>query len=133
MLIIVAAATGLTSCASTEVGTGSATTPATASATPTASPRVGGTQAAVAFSLYTHCGIRSTEYGGRTWVAEPPRPEPRVRADVTGIVTHDGYTEGTITVVDDDLLRFVVTDPLVEEVGLAVDFVPAAVPVPACE
>lgn len=133
MLIIVAAATGLTSCASTEAGTESATTTATASATPTSSPRVGETQAGVAFSLYTHCGISSTEYGGRTWVAETPLPEPRVRADATGIVTHDGYTEGTITLVDDDLLTFVVTDPLVEEVGLAVDFVPAAVPVPLCE
>jgi len=83
--------------------------------------------------LLTHCGISSTEYAGRWWVAVSPLPAPQLRADVTGIVTSDGYTDGTMTLVNDDLLRFVVTDPLVEEVGLTVDFVPAATPVPLCE
>ena len=85
------------------------------------------------FSLNTHCGISSTMYAGRWWVAESPRPRPRDLPDGTGITTGDGHTEGTLTVVDDDLLRFVVTDPLVEEIGLTVDFVPAAVPPPLCE
>jgi len=134
-LIIVAVAAGLTACASaeTESESESATAPTTATTAPTSSPSGGGTDAEVAFSLLTHCGISSTEYAGRTWVAETPLPEPRMRADVTGTVTHDGYTEGTMTLVDDDLLRFVVTDPLVEGVGLTVDFVPAPAPVPLCE
>jgi hypothetical protein len=129
VLIIVAAATGLTACASAEAVPQSATT----TTTPTSSPSGGGTEAGVAFSLLTHCGISSTEYAGRAWVTETPLPEPRVRADVTGTVTQDGHTEGTMTLVSDDLLRFVVTDPLVEEAGLTVDFVPATAPVPLCE
>jgi hypothetical protein len=128
-LILVAVAAGLTACASAETVPQSAT----ATATPTSSASGDGTEAGVAFSLLTHCGISSTEYDGRTWVAETPLPEPRGRADETGTRTNDGYTEGTMTLVDDDLLRFVVTDPLVEEVGLTVDFAPATAPVPLCE
>lgn len=66
-------------------------------------------------------------------MAATPLPEPRPRADAAGIVTRDGYTDGLMTLVDDDLLRFVVTDPLVEEVGLTVDFVPATARVPLCD
>lgn len=128
-LIIVAVATGLTACASAETVPQSAT----ATTTPTSPVSGGGTEAGVAFSLLTHCGISNTEYDGRTWVAKTPLPEPRVRADVTGTVTHDGYTEGTMTLLDEDLLEFVVTDPLVEEVGLTVYFVPATAPAPLCE
>ena len=128
-LIIVAVASGLTACTSGEAEPQSAA----ATTTPTSSASRGGTEAGVAFSLGTHCGISSTEYAGRTWVAETPLPQPRARADETGTMTNDGHTEGTMTLVDDDLLRFVVTDPLVEEVGLTVDFVPATAPVPLCE
>ena len=129
-LIIVVVAAGLTACTSAETVPESATATTT---TPTSSASGGGTEAGVAFSLFTHCGISSTEYDGRMWVAATPLPEPRGRADETGTRTNDGYTEGTMTLVDDDLLRFVVTDPLVEEVGLTVDFVPAPAPVPLCE
>ena len=80
------------------------------------------------FSLLTHCGIARTQFAGRDWVAVTPLAEPRIRDDVTGVVVSDGYTTGTMTVVDDDLVRFTVTDPTVEEVGLTVDFVPAAAP-----
>jgi hypothetical protein len=131
-LIVVAAATGLVACASADPGPQSAT-PVTISDPPPSSPSSGGTQAAVPFSLLTHCGISSTEYAGRWWVAVTPLPEPLLRADVTGIVTHDGHTDGTMTLVDDDLLRFVVTDPLVEEAGLTVDFVPSTAPAARCE
>jgi hypothetical protein len=80
------------------------------------------------FSLLTHCGISTTQFAGRDWVAATPLPQPRVRDDATGVVVADGHTSGTMTVIDDDLLRFTVTDPAVEEVGLTVDFVPAAAP-----
>jgi poly(3-hydroxybutyrate) depolymerase len=131
-LSILAVATGLTACSSAATEPQSAMT-TTITATPTSSPSGGGTGVGVAFSLLTHCGISSTEYAGRTWVAVTPLPEPRVGADVAGTVTQDGYTDGTMTLLEDDLLRFVVTDPLVEETGLTVDFVPATAPVPLCE
>ena len=136
-LITIAVAAGLTACTSAENSpeseSESATATTTATTTPSSSPSGGGTEAGVAFSLLTHCGIRDAEYAGREWVAETPLPQPRGRADETGITTNDGHTEGTMTLVSDDLLRFVVTDPLVEEVGLTVDFVPATAPLPLCE
>jgi hypothetical protein len=131
-LIIVAAATGLAACASADPVPQSATT-TTIPESPTSSPSGGETQAAVPFSLLTHCGISSTEYAGRWWVAVTPPPVPQLRADVSGIVTNDGHTDGTMSLVNDNLLRFVVTDPLVEEAGLTVEFVPAAPPVSLCE
>ena len=130
--LLTAAATGLAAC-STDATSPEARTTTTPTSAPSASETPTETQTGVPFSLNTHCGISSTEYAGRWWVAESPRPRPRDLPDGTGITTGDGHTEGTLTVVDDDLLRFVVTDPLVEEIGLTVDFVPAAVPPPLCE
>ena len=125
-------ATGLAACASADPVPQSATT-ATVPESPSSSRGGGETQAAVPFSLLTHCGISSTEYAGRWWVAVRPPAVPQLRADVTGIVTGDGHTDGTMTLVNDNLLKFVVTDPLVEEVGLTVEFVPATAPVSLCE
>jgi hypothetical protein len=133
VLLVLAVAAGLAACSSTESAPHSATDQAVTPATPQASGEGGNTLAGVPFSLLTHCGIASTEYAGRAWVAATPLPEPRPRADATGVITRDGYTDGQMTLVEDDLLRFVVTDPLVEEAGLTVDFVPATAPVPLCE
>jgi len=131
-LIVVAAVTGLAACASADPSPQSAA-PSTTSESPSSSLPSVEPQTAEPFSLLTHCGISSTEYAGRWWVAVSPPPVPQLRADVTGIVTNDGYTDGTMTLVNDNLLRFVVTDPLVEEVGLTVEFVPAPTPVSLCE
>jgi len=131
-LIVVAAVTGLAACSSGGSSPQSAT-PSTTSESPSSSLPSVEPQTAEPFSLLTHCGISSTTYAGRAWVAETPLPEPRGLADETGTRTNDGYTEGTMTLVSDDLLRFVVTDPLVEEAGLTVDFVPATAPLPLCE
>ena len=132
-LLVVAAVAGLAACTSADSSPQSATT-STTSELPSPSPRGVESPTAEPFSLYTHCGISSTEYEGRWWAAVSPAPEPRLRADATRIVTtHDNYTDGTMTLVNDDVLRFVVTDPLVEEVGLTVDFVPAPTPVSWCE
>jgi hypothetical protein len=85
------------------------------------------------FSLYTHCGFVNTEYAGRFWVADTPAPTLTVRGDETGLVTMDGYTDGTMTMVGDDLLRFTIDDPFIEEQGLFVDFVPGSEPTSRCE
>lgn len=131
-LIVAVAVMGLAGCASAESSPQSAT-PSATSESPSSSLRGVESRTAEPFSLLTHCGISSAEYAGRWWVAVSPPAVPRLRADVTGIVTNDGYTDGTMTLVNDNLLRFVVTDPLVDEVGLAVEFVPAATPVSLCE
>jgi hypothetical protein len=85
------------------------------------------------FSLYTHCGFVNAEYAGRFWVADTPAPTLTVRADETGLVTMDGYTDGTMRMVGDDLLRFTIDDPFIEEQGLFVGFVPGSEPTSRCE
>ena len=85
------------------------------------------------FSLYTHCGFVNTEFAGRFWVADTPAPTLTVRGDETGLVTMDGYTDGTMMMVEDDLLRFTIDDPFIEEQGLFVDFVPGSEPTSRCE
>jgi hypothetical protein len=85
------------------------------------------------FSLYTHCGFVNTEYAGRFWVADMPAPRLTVRADETGLVTMDGYTDGNMTMLGDDRVRFTIDDPFIEEKGLSVDFVPGSEPTSRCE
>lgn len=135
-LIVVAAVVGSAACSSGEFSPQSATssrTPAATSESPSSSLPGVGSPTAEPFSLLTHCGISSTEYAGRWWAAVSPPPVPQRRADVTGIATGDHYTDGTMTLVNHNLLTFVVTHPLVEEVGLTVEFVPTATPVSLCE
>ncbi len=131
-LIVVAGVTGLAACTSADSAPQSAT-PSTTAEPPSSSLRGVEPHTAEPFSLLTHCGFSSTEYAGRWWGAVSSPPVPQRRADGTGIATNDGYTHGTMIMVNDDLLRFVVTDPLVEEAGLTVEFVPAATPVSLCE
>ncbi len=97
-----------------------------------ADPEVG---AAYPFDLYTHCGIRWTSFGGREWRAVEPAPEPADVPDDDGMVSYDGYTSGTMTLLDEDLLRFTLTDPFAEGRGQTFDFVPMSDtdPRPLCE
>ena len=130
-LLTVLALAGLAGCTATdgavpESRAGQATR--TTAATQPDSEAVSDTATGEPFSLHTHCGFSTAVFAGRDWVAVTPPPVPAVRSDVTGIVMDDGYTEGAMTLVEDDLLRFVVTDPLVADVGLTVDFVPATAP-----
>ncbi|WP_155127069.1 hypothetical protein [[Actinomadura] parvosata] len=71
------------------------------------------------FVLYTHCGIRSAQFGGRWWVAVTPVEQP-----------HPGgkdETAGTMELVNDDLARF-------RWQGGSADFTPsAAAPKPPCQ
>jgi hypothetical protein len=62
--------------------------------------------------------------GAGNWQATTPRPEPAWRPAPDGIVSYDGYTAGTMTLLDDNLLRFVITDPQVVGDRDSVDFMP---------
>jgi len=127
--LAVVALVGLAGCASADVAPQAAPSAQTPSTTSTSTQAAAtATATGEPFSLLTHCGISTTQFAGRDWVAVTPLPEPQIRDDVTGVVVSDGYTTGTMTVVNDDLVRFTVTDPTVKEVGLTVDFVPAAAP-----
>jgi hypothetical protein len=85
------------------------------------------------FSIYTHCGFVTTEYAGRFWVVDTPAPTLTVQADETGLVTMDGYTDGNMTILGDDRLRFTIDDPFIEEEDLFVDFVPGSEATSRCE
>ena len=122
-LLVAAAVFGLAGCTWTGVP---------AQSTPTAPTAITpATATAESHSLTTHCGISTTLFAGREWVAATPVPEPMLRPDAGA---QDFLTEGTMTVVGDDLIRFTVTDPTAEATGLTVDFVPApASPTAWCE
>jgi hypothetical protein len=87
------------------------------------------------FDLLTHCGIGWTSFGGRDWHPVQPEPVPAPLPDPDGITTVDGYTTGTMTLVDEDLLRFTITEPYVEGRGRTIDFVPLpeTAPRPLCD
>ncbi len=76
------------------------------------------------FDLLTHCGIGTTRFGNRYWQATTPRPAPSRRPGAGGISTYDVYTAGTMTLLSDGLLRFVITDPQVVGDGESIDFTP---------
>ncbi len=124
-------------------GCGSATQEPAASPNPAAAasstPRTGPVEPKVGvpypFDLYTHCGIRSAQFGGRQWQAAAPRPEPARRPGADGTTQYTGYTAGTMTLLADGTLRFVITDPLAVGDGTSVVFMPlpaATKPPPPC-
>lgn len=96
-LIMVAAAavaaTGLTACASSNKGPIAAVS---AAAPPTAS--------AVAYSLYTHCGINDANIAGRWFQADTPL------FDSSGVNPPNGwdnpYQQGTITMLSATVAQF---------------------------
>jgi hypothetical protein len=83
------------------------------------------------FRLLTHCGIATTQFGARYWQALHPEPEPGRLPGPDGIVTYDGYTSGSMTLVDPELLRFTIQDPGSVADGKTVDFVPLMGSTPA--
>lgn len=95
--------------------------------TETTAPQLG---VSYPFRLLTHCGIATTQFGAQYWQARHPEPEPSRRPRPDGIVTYDGYTSGSMTLVDPGLLRFVIDDPLSEADGETVEFVPLTGPAP---
>jgi phosphate-selective porin len=88
------AATGLTACASSHEG--SSTTVSARATTPTPS--------AVAYSLYTHCGIDEATIAGRRFQADTPL------FDSSGANPPNGwdnpYQQGTITMLSDTAAEF---------------------------
>jgi hypothetical protein len=128
-LLTLLALLGLAGCTATDppaqkAPTGMDTAPSETSAAPPT------TATGEPFSLYTHCGFSTAVYADQDWVAVAVTPPPALAdpPDATGLATYDGYTDGTMTLVSDSLLRFVVTDRTAADVGLTVDFVPAAAP-----
>jgi hypothetical protein len=75
-------------------------------------PRTGPAQPqlgeAYPYDLYTHCGIRHAQFGGRWWEVSPPRAEPPARVGADGVTRYTGYTAGTMTLVGTDVARFVI-------------------------
>ncbi len=78
------------------------------------------------FSLLTHCGIAFTRFADREWQAVTPLPDPPRLANNQGITRYTGYVAGTMTLVDPNMARFVITDPTVASNGQVIDFRPAA-------
>lgn len=87
----------------------------------------------VPFSLFVHCGISTAEYAGRNWVVAGPVPALTARADASGVSVTRNYLDGVMTEIGEDRLRFVVSDPQVEESGASIQFVPTAPPTSHCE
>lgn len=120
---------GLAGCTTSDV-TAQSTPSTLMSAAPAPAPATAAAELAEPYSLMTHCGIGTAEFLGRHWVAVTPQELPELLPDVSGdgFVVQDFYTEGTMTVLDEDLIRFTLTEPTADGAGLTVDFVPAATP-----
>lgn len=82
-------------------------------------------------SVYSHCGIRSASFDGRTWVADRTIPEPRRRPGPGGAVSYTGYTTGTFTLTARNTAVFVVDTRTFVHDGSPIVFHPAGkTPVP---
>jgi hypothetical protein len=85
------------------------------------------------FDLYTHCGIEYAPFGGKTWRAITPLPEPRAKAGEDGITVYSGYTAGTMTLVDAATARFVVDVRYADVADSVVDFEISERSAPGCK
>jgi hypothetical protein len=85
------------------------------------------------FDLYTHCGIEYAPFGGKTWKAVTPLPEPRAKAGEDGITVYSGYTAGTMTLVDASTARFVADLRYTEVAASVVEFEVSERPAPGCK
>jgi hypothetical protein len=85
------------------------------------------------FDLYTHCGIEYAPFGGKTWKAVTPLPEPRAKAGENGITVYSGYTAGTMTLVDTSTARFVVDVRYADVDEPVVEFAVSDKPAPGCK
>ena len=102
-------------------------------AQPAHRPGGGGIGGTYPFDLYTHCGIEYAPFGGKTWKAITPRPEPRPKAGENGITIYNGYTAGTMTLVDTFTARFVVDLRYADVSEPVVGFELSERPAPACK
>jgi hypothetical protein len=85
------------------------------------------------FDLYTHCGLGFARFGGRTWRAERPAPEPRPLPGAGGRTRYTGYTAGTMTLVEEGTARFVIDKSRYEVPGSpVVIFHPTTTQPPTC-
>lgn len=84
------------------------------------------------FRLYTHCGIHYATFGGRTWSTARLVPEPTPRPDNNGITTYDGYTPGTMALVNPTTLVFTFDPNRVIVTAAAVTFHPTSDRPPLC-
>lgn len=96
----------------------------TSAAAPAATQAAASTQRMIPVRLLTHCGIRVAILEGRTWVAVDEKPEPLDLPREDGRIVVDGYTEGMITFIGLDRIRFDVNDPYAESLPGGVEFVP---------
>jgi hypothetical protein len=85
------------------------------------------------FDLFTHCGIAYAPFGGQTWKAVEPRPEPPAVAGPDGITVYSGYTAGTMTLVDAETARFVVDVRYAAAADPVVDFRRSDERMPICK
>lgn len=86
------------------------------------------------FSLDVHCGVSTTEFAGRHWVAVPGQvSELPARGDAPSISIFDDSIKGVMTQVGVDRLQFAASDPRTGKPGAAIEFVPAAPPMSHCE
>ena len=58
------------------------------------------------YLLYVHCGIRTALFGGRTWLAETPVPNPTPEEVAAGRWDARQVERGTMTLVEPGLLRW---------------------------
>jgi hypothetical protein len=70
---------------------------------PVPDPTVG---VAYPYLLYVHCGIRTARFGGRTWLAETPVPNPTPEEVAAGRWGARDVERGTMTFVEPGLLRW---------------------------
>ena len=97
-------------------------------------PATPGRGVAYPFDLYSHCGIDFARFGGRIWRAQTPLPEPRTLPDAKGITTYTSYTAGTMTLLDDEIARFVIDERRYEVPGSPVVlFHPTTLTPPLCQ
>lgn len=99
---------------------------------PRQGPKVAEVGRTYPYDLFTQCGIEFTTFGGSVWVTDPPLVEPLPRADEKGYTTYNGYTAGTMTLVDATAARFVADTRYIEATDLVVDFRATDEPMPTC-
>ncbi len=87
---------------------------------------------AIAFHLYTHCGLRFAGFAGRTWMAVGTPAVPTPEPNGAGVTTYDGYTTGTMTLVGPDELRFDVDETTESGPTKVVIFHPTSLRPPLC-
>ena len=66
------------------------------------------------YDLYTHCGVTFARFGGRVWRKDGGVGVYVRRPREDGTVVEDGYTGGTMTMIDENTIVFRVDEQLYE-------------------